>query len=187
MHAGVHCIASERSWQTALVSLVFLFFLSSWLRKKILESLLSWRWMDVPVLLLFDFSWLCRVILAGESWRDLPFPDHLQWSAANISSYYLFLIFLSHSFPCVGVFLTTLSFFSPHLLFSFWPSRGAHNLPVSSGWFLILFLQQEKEGWAERQKGQLPLYSELWSAFFCHSGRVRGFTKESSQWDTANV
>lgn len=65
----------------------------------------------MPVLLLFDFSRLCRVILAGESLRDLPFPDHLQWSAANISSYYLFLIFLSHSLPRVGVFLTTFSFF----------------------------------------------------------------------------
>lgn len=28
--------------------------------------------MDVPVPLLFDFSRLCRVILAGESWRDRP-------------------------------------------------------------------------------------------------------------------
>lgn len=67
--------------------------------------------MDVPLPLPFDFSWVCRVILAGDSCRDQPFLDYLHWSAANISSSYLFLIFLSRVLPCEGVFLTTFSCF----------------------------------------------------------------------------
>lgn len=179
MHTGVSCIASERSWQTALLSSVFLFS-SSWLREK--SRVPAELEMDVPVPLLFDFCRLCRVILAGESWRDQPFPDHLQWLAANISSYLSVSLFLSRSLSLVwayswALFSLSLSLFfsSPHLLFSFWPSWGAHNLPLSSGCFLTPLLKREKKGRAERQKGQLPQCSESWSAF-CHSCSARKVT-----------
>lgn len=183
MHAGVHCIASERSWQTAPVSLVFLFFLSSWLRKKSRSPC----WVGDGCAGAAALRFLPA--LQSHPGRGIVQRPAVPRSLAMVSCKYLILLSLSYiSISLVWVFSWPLSlFFSPHLLFSFWPSRGADNLPVSSGWFLILFLQQEKEGWAEQQKGQLPLCSESWSAFFCHSGRVREITKESSHWDTANV
>ena len=134
MHAGGHCIASEWSWQTALLSSCFLFFPTSWLREK--SRVPAELEMDVPVPPLFDFSWLCRVILIIITKPALPSISHL------------FYVSCFHPLSLVWAYYWApyLFFPLPILCFHFWPSQGAHNLSLTPGYFLTSFLKWEKKG-----------------------------------------
>lgn len=132
---ALHCIRAKLT-NGSCFSVLF-FFSSSWL-KQISGSPLSWE-TNVPVLQpLFRFPpSFCRVILAvGETGPVSQI--YLRRSAANISPHLSECLFLSHSLPLAHWHLPDHFLpFSPLPIFCFsvWPSRGAHNLPVSSGCF----------------------------------------------------
>ncbi len=151
IHAGIHCIASERSWQTALVSPAFLFS-SSWLREKSAGP----RWVGDGCASAAALRFLPalqshpgRGIMKKTAFPTSPAPV----SCMPVSSYLSVSVFF---YSCCLFLAWETLFFSPHLLFSFRPSWGAQSRPVGSGCFLTSSLKQEKKGWAERQKGQLP-------------------------------
>ena len=174
MLTGARCTASEQSWQTALVSLVLFFFSSSWLKKNL----------RVPAELGDECAGAAAALstpppppaFAESSWqwgRPAPFSQiYLRRSAANISPHLSERLFLSHSLPLSCWHLPDHFLPLPPLpifCFSVWPSRRAHNLPVSSGCF-----SPREEGMSKGSSlGIQDHYGLLWG-FFCHSCRVWG-------------
>lgn len=179
MHTGVHCIASERSWQKALVSLVSSFFSSSWLSKKSQGP--CWvgdRCAGAAVLRFLPAlqSHPGRGIMKSPA---LPrSPGQPQISHLSLCLY--FSLTLSLSLPRVGIFLTTFSCFSPHPFIS---TFTGSTQPFSSGQAAFLCCFSKRERWAEWQKGQPHQYSESWSAFF----EYEESHQVCSQWDSVNA
>lgn len=155
MHKGMHSIASEWSWQTVLSFFCFSLFQVHDLGRNC-GSLLIWRWMQ---------QCSCSSIFpifADSSWRGNREETSLSQITCNgqlqISHFISVFISVLLSLPCVGILLRTFLSLPPQHSPPFWPSWEAHNLSLSSC-FLTFFLKWEKKGWAEHQKGQLPLYS----------------------------
>lgn len=142
----------------ALVSHVFLSFLSLEFGKR--KKIWILAELKINLCCAVRLSWLCRVILAEELWKDQPSPVHLKWSAANISSYCLFLIFLSPSrLPSCGCCL----FLYPQS-FVFILTFARFTQPPCQ--FRLVSYIVYPAGEEELQKGQLPCCSESRSAFF---------------------
>lgn len=172
MHTGVHCIASERSWQTALVSLVSSFFSSSWLSKKSQGP--CWvgdRCAGAAVLRFLPAlqSHPGRGIMKSPA---LPrSPGQPQISHLSLCLYFSLTLSLSPS--CGYILDHFLLFLSPSFHFDL--HREYTTILIRSGCFLMLLLK-ERERWAEWQKGQPHQYSESWSAFLLFLQSIRKVT-----------
>lgn len=152
MHAGVHCIASERSWQTALVSLVFLFFLSSWLRKKSRSPC----WVGDGCAGAAALRFLPA--LQSHPGRGIVKRPAVPRPLAMVSCKYLILLSLSYISislsPSCGCFLDHFLFFSLLIFCFHFDLQEGHTtfLSVQAG-FLYCFSNKRRRGEQSSRKG----------------------------------
>ena len=176
MLAGARCTASEQSWQTALVSPVLFFFSSSWLKKNLgVPAELGDKCASAAAAF-FSISPQLLQSHPGSGGDRPRFPD----LPATVSCKYLassLRVFISVSLPSSLTLASSwpLSPFlyppPPIFCFSVWPSRGAHNLPVSSGCF-----SPREEGMSKGSSLSIQDHYGLlfFGGGFCHSCRVWG-------------
>lgn len=134
---------------SSFLSLFFFFFQSLWLWKEKKIRVPAELETDVAVSPLFDFSALCRVIIAGDD-ENGPSPAK---SRLTVSFYTLPSL-------CGGGGVPPLPFFSSHSL-SFCLECDLHEQPHDPTWVSVqaasfLYIERMKRRWAEPRKGQLP-------------------------------
>lgn len=177
VYADTRCITSEWSWQTALVSPVFLFFLSLHFGKQKKIWIPAELKMDVCAAAVRSLTALQSHPCRG-TMKDQLSPVHLKLSAANISSYYLFLIFLCPSL------MWMLSFLVSSILCFHFDLHRVHTtfLSVQAGFLYCLSSRRGRDeqscrkgsSLAVRNRNQLIFFFFFFPAFWQSTGTHTG-------------
>lgn len=158
MHKGIHCIASEWSWQKVLSFFCFSFFQVHDLGRN-RGSLLSWRWMcQCP-------CYSISPSFAESFWQgnhEETCPSQITCNGLLQISHFISLsLFLSHSFSLVWAYCWALSIFLSPSFPHFDLHKEHTNFPSVQAAFLHPFSNERgKVEWSTRKGSSLSIPAE---------------------------